>query len=157
MLRYVLRSQLSNSLFFRLFTFSIHASHVQTYVTHLEGCMESQTYVHQRQVGRPRVWLMACISFLSETVGSLPKMSSRCKYFLADFFHSLAPSRRAVQFTQSQTGGTIPRDVVGREVKLIFYRTLIPRSKTLIYTYLHTVHFLITWGMHLGADCGPGH
>jgi len=74
-LRYVLSSQLNNSLFFRLFTFSIHASHVQTYVTHLEGCMESQTYVRQRQVGRPRVWLMACISFLSETVGSLPKMS----------------------------------------------------------------------------------
>lgn len=67
MLRYVLRSQLSNSLFFRLFTFSIHASHVQTYVTHLEGCMESQTYVRQRQVGRLRAWLMVCINFLSET------------------------------------------------------------------------------------------
>jgi hypothetical protein len=67
MLRYVLCSQLSNSLFFRLFTFLIHASHVQTYVTHLEGCMESQSYVRQRQTGRPRTWLIACISFLSET------------------------------------------------------------------------------------------
>jgi hypothetical protein len=52
MLRYVLRSQLSNSLFFWLFTFPIHASHVQTYVTHFEGCMESQTHVRQRQASR---------------------------------------------------------------------------------------------------------
>jgi len=66
-LRYVLHSQLSNSLFFRLFMFSIHASHVQPYATHLEGCMESQSYVRQRQAGRPRTWLMVCISFVSET------------------------------------------------------------------------------------------